>query len=313
MAKKRKRDSKKTVTPVRRSCACLQAHFGLLDRYTDFRENQVRLQLFTSNFMQSGAAHRVKVRKIPVIVHIIYKTESDNVSDAQIKSQIDVLNKDFRGKSTDIKKVPKEFKNLIGDANIEFYLAKTDPNGKPTKGITRNKTKIDSFSHAGDPVKSSTTGGIEPWDTQRYLNIWVCALDGGLLGYAQFPGGPEDTDGVVIRNTAFGTTGIAQSPFHKGRTCTHEFGHYLNLSHIWGESRFPKCSDSDFVDDTPNQFNPNNGKPTFPHISCNNAPHGDMFMNYMDYVDDDSMFMFTHEQVARMHAALASERTKLGT
>ena len=135
-----------------------------------------------------------------------------------------------------------------------------------------------------------------------------------MLGYAQFPGGPEDTDGVVIRNTAFGAKGTAQGPFDKGRTTTHEIGHFLNLSHIWGESRIPTCSDSDFIDDTPNQFSPNNGKPTFPHISCDNGPHGgDMFMNYMDYVDDDSMFTFSHGQVARMQAVLASERTELGT
>jgi hypothetical protein len=137
----------------------------------------------------------------------------------------------------------------------------------------------------------------------------VCTLSGGLLGYAQFPGGPAATDGVVVRNTAFGTTGTAAPPFNGGRTATHEVGHYLNLRHIWGDT--PDCSGSDFVDDTPNAEDANEGKPTFPRISCDNGPNGDMFMNYMDYTDDDSMFMFTPGQVARMHVTLNGVRSAL--
>jgi hypothetical protein len=127
-----------------------------------------------------------------------------------------------------------------------------------------------------------------------------------LLGYAQFPGGPPATDGVVILNTAFGTKGTAAPPFNKGRTATHEIGHWLNLHHIWGDTQ--DCSGTDYVADTPNAQLPNYSKPTFPHISCNNGPDGDMFMNYMDYVDDDSMFMFTTGQVARMVATLTGPR-----
>ena len=146
----------------------------------------------------------------------------------------------------------------------------------------------------------------------RYLNIWVCQLGGGVLGYAQFPGGDPATDGVVITTTAFGRGGTAQAPFDLGRTTTHEVGDYLNLFHIWGNSILPNCTDSDSVTDTPNQFGPNTGKPTFPSASCGNTPHGDMFMNYMDYVDDDTMVMFTKEQVMRMHAALEFSRSRLG-
>lgn len=191
-------------------------------------------------------------------------------------------------------------------------MAKKDPQGKTITGITRTKTTNTSFSQ-NDGVKKASTGGIAPWDTKRYLNIWVCTLGNSLLGYAQFPGGPPSTDGVVILNTAFGTTGSAAAPFNKGRTTTHEIGHYLNLSHIWGEGRIPTCTDSDFVSDTPNQFQPNTGKPAFPHISCNNVPHGDMFMNYMDYVDDAAMFLFSTGQVTRMHAYLDNARSDLGT
>ena len=140
----------------------------------------------------------------------------------------------------------------------------------------------------------------------KYLNIWVCQLSGGLLGYAQFPGGPPKTDGVVITHTGFGTKGTASKPFHLGRTATHEIGHWLNLRHIWGDTE--DCSGSDLVADTPNAEGPNFGTPSFPKISCNNGPNGDMFMNYMDYVDDEAMFMFTSQQSERMRATLDNER-----
>src|SRR5439155_11449829 len=160
-----------------------------------------------------------------------------------------------------------------------------------------------------DAVKSKAKGGASPWPTDRYLNLWVCTLADGLLGYAQFPGGPPKTDGVVILNTAFGTTGTAAKPFDKGRTATHEVGHWLNLRHIWGDTE--DCSGSDGVGDTPNAAGPNYGKPKFPHVTCGNGPSGDMFMNYMDYVDDVAMFLFTTQQVARMHAALAGPRNSV--
>lgn len=299
--------------PHQRTCASLQVHFGLLDSHPEFRTNQARLQEYTQYCVNVGAsALRVGVTKVPVVVHVVHKTAAENISDAQIKSQIAVLNKDFRATNADITKVPTGFKPRIGDARIEFFLATKDPQGKPTNGITRTATTRPSFSQ-DDGVKKKATGGIAPWDTKRYLNIWVCTLSGGLLGYAQFPGGPIATDGVVVLNTAFGTSGTAAAPFNKGRTTTHEVGHYFNLSHIWGESRIQTCEDGDFVTDTPNQFGPNNGKPAFPHISCNNGPNGDMFMNYMDYVDDAAMFMFSAGQVTRMQACLDNARSQLGT
>jgi hypothetical protein len=134
-------------------------------------------------------------------------------------------------------------------------------------------------------------------------------LSGGLLGYAQFPGGPQATDGVVINYQAFGTNGTASAPFNKGRTATHEVGHYLNLRHIWGDT--PDCSGSDMVADTPNSAGPNFGTPAFPVVTCNNGPNGDMFMNYMDYTDDAAMFMFTTQQVLRMRTALETLRSGL--
>ena len=225
-----------------------------------------------------------------------------------MKSQIKALNNDFRAKNADKSNVPAAWKGLVTDANIEFVLTTEGPDGKKSSGITRTATTVASFG-PNNEVKSSKTGGVDPWPTDRYLNLWVCQLSDSLLGYAQFPGGPAATDGVVVLYTAFGTQGAAQAPFNKGRTATHEVGHFLSLRHIWGDRN--DCSGNDFVADTPPAEQPNMGKPTFPHITCNNGPNGDMFMNYMDYVDDDAMFMFTVGQVARMNATLAGPRKKL--
>jgi hypothetical protein len=298
---------------ARRTCGCLQVHFGLLDAYPEFRANQAQIEQFTRFYIQAGDfVARRDVTTIPVVVHVVYRTDEENLSERQLRSQIAGLNRDFRAANPDVAKVPAPFRDGVADARIEFALADEDPDGNPSSGIHRVKTTRSSFRHVDDDVKSSATGGAEPWDTDRYLNIWVCTLAGGLLGYAQFPGGPAGTDGVVILNTAFGTSGTATAPFNRGRTTVHEVGHYLNLPHIWGENRIPGCGDTDLVDDTPNQFDKNFGKPDFPHVSCNNGPHGDMFMNYMDYVDDDAMFMFTHGQVVRMQATLAGPRSGLG-
>ena len=300
--------------PRRRSCATMESYFSVCESHPDFRFQQAALESYTRTWLQTGpVVSRLGVIQIPVVVHVVHRTASENISDEQIASQIDVLNRDFSATNSDLALVPEPFRPLIGNPQIQFRLADIDPSGRPTPGITRTKTDVTSFSTQFNPVKSSATGGIDPWDTTRYLNLWTCNLAGGVLGYAQFPGGPPETDGVVVRFDAMGTTGSALEPFHGGRTATHEVGHYLNLSHIWGEERIPGCRDTDHVDDTPNQFGPNYSKPQFPSISCSNGPLGDLFMNYMDYVDDAAMFMFTLGQAARMRAALEGARARLGT
>jgi hypothetical protein len=246
------------------------------------------------------------VVRIPTVVHVVYRREVESITNAQIKSQIAALNRDFRATNQDKSKIPSVWQGLVADAKIEFRLASRNPDGKATNGITRTKTTRRSFG-ADDEVKAKASGGVAAWPRSRYLNLWVCNLGGGLLGYAQFPGGPASTDGVVILYSAFGTQGEVAAPFDKGRTATHEVGHWLNLRHIWGDT--VDCSGTDRVSDTPNAAGPNYGKPTFPHITCNNGPYGDMFMNYMDYVDDDTMFQFTPGQVTRMNAALAGPRS----
>jgi hypothetical protein len=277
----------------------MAAHMMLLERFPAFRMNQMRLEAGTARRRQTTEDLRqAPIVTIETVVHVLYNTPEQNVTTKQINSQISVLNKDFRATNPDRSATPDPFKGLVSDARIRFKLV----------NVTRTRTATEAFSH-DDGMKRRSGGGIAPFEPKTHMNMWVCALSGGLLGYAQFPGGPQATDGVVINYRAFGTTGTAQAPFNKGRTATHEVGHYLNLRHIWGDT--PDCSGSDLVADTPNCAGPNFGAPAWPVVTCNNGPNGDMFMNYMDYVDDEAMFMFTSQQVLRMRTTLEIARAGL--
>ena len=291
--------------PITRKCGTPEVHHRLLESPL-YQARSLQLEGYTAKFVNSVGSLRVAgPLRIPVVVHVVYSSDDQNISDAQIRSQIDVLNADYTAANADRSQVPDVWTSVVGDAQLEFALASADPSGNPTDGITRTRTTLTSFT-TDDAVKSAATGGADPWPSAHYLNIWVCKLGGGLLGYAQFPGGPEATDGLVILSTAFGTTGTAAPPFNLGRTAVHEAGHWLNLIHIWGD--VIGCTGTDFVADTPQAHNPNYGTPAFPHVSCDNGPNGDMFMNYMDYVDDVAMFMFTSGQVARIQATITGPR-----
>ncbi|WP_305847269.1 M43 family zinc metalloprotease [Micromonospora sp. KC207] len=297
--------------PPRHWCATMPVHRRLLNQNQDYARARGAIENSTRLAMSGRAGTRFPdVVRIPVVVHVVYQDDRQNISDDQIHSQLAVLNADYRAANSDVGAVPAPFCDLVGDAQIEFHLATAGPDGKPTTGITRTPTSVAQFSPDDDGIKSAATGGVDPWPAARYLNLWVGQLRDGLLGYAQFPGGPPQTDGVVITYTAFGTHGTAAAPFNLGRTATHEVGHYLNLFHIWGDDG-TGCGGTDEVGDTPNQAGPNHGKPSFPSLSCDNAPNGDLFVNYMDYVDDAAMFMFTKGQVARMQACLQTARSSL--
>jgi len=250
---------------------------------------------------------------IPVVVHVVYKNGSENISMGQVQSQLDVLNRDFRKLNGDIALVPSVWSGIAADVGIEFCLAKRDPDGNPTDGVLRVPTTVSEFTMA-DEVKYSTSGGSDAWPADRYLNLWVCDLASGLLGYAQFPGGGSpSTDGVVIKYSNFGTTGTATPPYNLGRTATHEIAHWLNLLHIWGDE--PQCAADDQVNDTPQQKDSNGGCPGFPLLSGSGSscgdPNGSMFMNYMDYVHDNCMYMFTQGQKSVMLASLFDFRQSL--
>ncbi|WP_452220573.1 M43 family zinc metalloprotease [Lacinutrix salivirga] len=238
---------------------------------------------------------------IPVVVHVLYRNATENISVAQIQSQLDVLNEDFRRTNANADNTWSQ----AADTEIEFCLSTIDPNGNATTGITRKQTTRQDWN-ADDDAKRSSSGGIDPWNTAEYLNMWVVpkmtTVSQGrvinLLGYAQFPGGNAATDGIIMIYNAFGRTGAVTAPFDGGRTTTHEIGHYLNLRHIWGDSN---CG-NDFVSDTPTHQTSNSGCPVG-QVSCSST---DMPQNYMDYTNDSCMNLFTQGQKNRMRAVLAA-------
>lgn len=238
---------------------------------------------------------------IPVVVHVLYANDAQNISDDQIKSQIESLNNDFSYQNTDRNNAPEVFRKLGADIRIRFCLAQTDPKGNKTSGVIRKATATVNFA-ADDKMKFTAAGGDDAWDSERYLNIWVCGLSSRSLGYATLPGGSADRDGVVIAYDVFGTVGNLRKPFDKGRTATHELGHWMGLKHIWGDT---DCGD-DGIDDTPRQKTYNFGCPSFPRITdCSADANGDMFMNFMDFSDDGCMNMFTVGQRQRMRSFFA--------
>ncbi|MEO8067151.1 MAG: T9SS type A sorting domain-containing protein [Flavobacteriales bacterium] len=240
---------------------------------------------------------------IPVVFHVVYANATQNISDAKIQAQVAQLNADYARLNSDAGSTPAAFASLGANTQIQFCLAQRDPSGAASTGIERRSTTVASFTD-NDNVKFTSSGGMNAWPSGSYMNFWSANLGGGLLGYAQFPGGSSSTDGVVCLYSSIGsisTPGTA-SPYNLGRTATHEVGHWLNLRHIWGDAN---CG-SDLVSDTPTQQTSNGGCPSFPHTTCSNGANGDMFMNYMDYTDDACMNIFTQGQSTRMNALFGS-------
>lgn len=248
---------------------------------------------------------------IPVVVHVVYNTNAENITDNQILSQIQVLNEDYSLTNPDASSIPSAFNSVKANCEIQYCMATIDPNGNPTNGIRRVSTSTTSFS-TNDAVKFTSQGGDNAWSTTDYLNLWVCDLQGGLLGYGEFPtASATNTFGLVMdyqcfgsNYTSYGSGFSLNGAFDRGRTATHEIGHCFNLRHIWGDDG-SACSGSDQCADTPNQADENYGCPSFPsNSSCSNS--GDMSMNYMDYTNDACMYMFTLNQKTRMLAVLNS-------
>jgi len=267
-------------------------------------ENRSKLEKQTVTFQfQDGAS-----TTIPVVVHVVYKNANENISDAQIQSQLTVLNQDFTRTNADAFNTPPDFLSIVASTQINFCLAQQTPNGNPTNGIIRRQTANNFFPLFGNEIYYDSLGGSTAWDTENYLNIWVCKTEGGILGWSQFPsGGDPKTDGVIIDFEHLGTIGTAVYPYNLGRTATHEVGHWFNLFHLWGDNN---CGD-DWVNDTPTQEQANFGCKIHPHQTCSNA--GDMFMNFMDYTNDACMNSFTEGQRNRVWASISNWRMGLLT
>jgi hypothetical protein len=286
--------------------------------------------------VRGGAEPRnLTVYTIPVVVHIVHQNEAQNLPDSLIDGVLEVLNQDYRRLNLDAGLVREEFIDVVGDPHIEFELA----------GVERVATdatfELDIFGGGlPDNVKTTATGGSDAWDTERYLNIWVCNIEGGsLLGYAYPPADlanwPEganapspELDGVVIHHevfrssgthTAAGLLGLGEITVQlRGRTITHEVGHYLGLRHIWGDGTLsifgiPDCDADDGVADTPNQGLNSQFQCDASLNTCTDAENDlpDMFENFMDYAQEDCLNSFTNGQIAIMRSVLENERRGL--
>lgn len=259
----------------------------------ELAQRMADIEAFTQRKLNENFDSRLVngVIEIPVVVNVLYKTTGENISQAQIQSQIDVLNADFNATNSDYNNVPTLFSNVKANVGIRFVLDQ----------VIRKSTKKTSWG-TRDAMKKTNQGGLNPTSPTTKLNLWVCTIGGGILGYAQFPGGSSATDGVVVDSRYFGNTGTATYPFNLGRTATHEVGHWMNLRHIWGDTT---CG-NDYCNDTPSHNTANYGAPAYPHYSTCTGTPVEMTMNYMDYVDDRAMFMFSADQKSRMLAVFQS-------
>ncbi|WP_227990784.1 M43 family zinc metalloprotease [Flavisolibacter ginsenosidimutans] len=256
---------------------------------------------------KSFAENRTAVY-IPVVFHVVLSNPAV-VTDAQLQAQLDTLNKNFFGNNGDSVRIPSYFKSFFGKSSIQFCLAQRTPDGEPTTGIVRVTTAQASFG-TDDGAKHTTSGGDDSWNTDKYFNVWVCPLSGGLLGYATFPndGSPAE-QGVVMDYRSL--PGGSYSAYNGGKTLTHETGHYFNLYHIWGDDN-GACTGTDYVDDTPNQADASSGAYTGVRTdACTSVGNGIMYQNYMDYTNDVCLVMFTTQQASRMETALSLYRSSL--
>lgn len=293
-----------TTVEVKQEQAVQHAESGESEaEFEEWIEESIRRQeQQTRSFRRRGP----NIYTVPVVIHVVYSAPAENISDEQIFSQLEVLNQDYRLR-TDIARLPEAFEEVASDTEIAFCLANLDPNGQPTDGINRVSVSGAPFSenYVNEVIKPNTI-----WDPNRYMNIWVCNLSGGILGFAQFPAssglsgipngiGTGNTDGVVVNYLAFGTTGTATAPFNGGRTLTHEVGHWLGLRHIWGDG---PCSIDDYCADTPPTAQAHFSCQTEETFACDGTLA--MVQNFMDYSDDACMSLFTDDQKKRMRAVL---------
>jgi PKD repeat protein len=317
-------------TPVR--CYTNEMHQQLLQQFPDLEsEGNFENWMATKIQQMQSMAITNGTYTIPVVFHVIHNGEAvgtgTNVSFAAIQSQLDVLNEDFRrilgsnGYNT----------NPDGaDTQIEFCMARRRPDGSAFSatepGVNRINRTTAGFTappfatgYIDGTIKTWTYNNNNPtatrgWDPAKYMNIWLCDISGGVLGYAQFPQSPlggmgcgaqaAATDGVVFLYNSIGKSAITgfPGPYNEGRTATHEIGHWLGLRHIWGDGG---CTVDDFCNDTPLAGAPNYNCPTGTN-SCTAAPDAgpDMIQNYMDYTNDLCMNIFTNDQKMRMRTVL---------
>lgn len=269
------------------------------ERKCSFDEPDViREQYQIERLLNEG--EETEILQIRVVFHVVYQDGEQNISDDQILSQLKVLNQDYQKTNPDSVNVPEIFKPLSANCKLQFVLAQQDEDGVPTNGITRTQTTHGPFGNSD--IHFSSLGGKDAWNADKYLNIWVCNLAPGVLGYATPPGTTKEKDGVVIHFENIGTLGTAKAPYQGGRTLTHEVGHYLGLQHIWGVAG--DCDDDDGIEDTPLQAGAIHDC-SESKFSCGSQ---DMLQNFMNLAQDDCLNFFTRGQATFMRSILLNER-----
>jgi len=281
--------NKDTLLANKRNCASQEILEYELKRNPELALKIEEIEEFSKKAIQSDIFEIAYIQiEIPVVINVLYRTSEENISLSQIQSQINALNQDFNGTNAEFNQVPGIFAGVKANVAITFVLDR----------VIRKQTTRTEWAVLNEEMKKTALGGIAPTSPTNKLNLWVCTLAGGILGYAKTPGTALELDGVVIDSRYLGTNGRATAPFHKGRTATHEIGHWLNIRHIWGDSN---CG-NDLVADTPSHNAANYGSPVFPHYSTCPGNPIEMTMNFMDYTNDVSMYMFTKGQSDRMRA-----------
>lgn len=300
-------------------CATMNVYNSAVSKDPSIIEKQKHIESQIKEYInsKSNKVQAEPILTIPVVIHIIHNGEEigegPNISDEQAMSIITILNREYRLENTDALDESHPFFEDQADCEIEFCLVNTDPDGNPTNGIIRfeSEEEVWDIPVFDDVVKPATI-----WNPDQYLNMWCANFvdpdsegDGVTDGYGTFPSETTDsTDGVVVLYTNFGVDPL--NPDFKSIVASHEVGHYLNLSHIWGDE---ECGD-DMVDDTEPAFESNEGCPDFPHNAfseCGSGENGEMYMNYMDYSDAECVVMFTNGQKERMRATLNTVRSGL--
>jgi len=314
------------ITQAQEKCATVPYMKNLLQKKgipenTDQFEQWLQSKIAQRKTSVSNAKQQASPYQVPVVVHVVHNGQAIgvgvNITDTRIKSQIDVLNEDFNRLNSDAINTPSAFVPLAGSMNIEFVLAKSDPEGLPTTGIVRVNGGKATWS-ASSESDMAALKQKSYWSSDDYLNIWVTDLANNYLGLAQFPvsnlpgledyqDGLAETDGVVIDHTVFGV-GSPDSQYNLGRTTTHEMGHFFGLRHIWGDDLGGSCAGTDYANDTPNQGSEtlNVCPSTVRTDACTTTAPGIMYQNFMDYTDDACMNIFTKDQITRMVTIIES-------
>lgn len=264
--------------------------------------DRIKIEQFIQAHLQNQEFPE-EVFTVAVIIHSLYNSKENRVTEEQVLSQLQALNRDFNSSplsTSSASTISKDISELAGVPNIQFCLADYEVQRNQPKGILYKQTERLEWS-MDDKMKSKATGGSDPVHVHKYLNIWVVNLEEGNSGYAQMPGGLDETDGIVIDYEFFGTGKYALPPYHLGKTLTHLTGNYFNLYPLWSRGL---CQD-DFVPDTPIHNGPNYGCPSIGEVStCYQILKKELTVNFMDNTDDGCMLMFTKGQVKRMQALL---------